>query len=126
MPRSASKRDSSRPQRAEVQQQRAPGDHPNATAHRGVPRRSSAAGCLVVWLSCGLIVAAGAAVYANSLHGAFVFDDRDAILDNPHIQSLWPLWQAMTTPADETSSATGRPLVCLSLAINHAIGGHDV
>lgn len=66
----------------------------------------------------------GLAVYANSFQGAFVYDDQFAIVENPNIQQLWPLSKALTAP-DEAPVA-GRPLVCLSLAVNYAIGGFDV
>ncbi len=70
-----------------------------------------------------VLAALGAAVYANSLGLPFVFDDRAAILDNPHVRSLWPLSQALSAPP--RSILTGRPVVSLSLAMNHAVGSLD-
>ena len=70
------------------------------------------------------VVAAGVLVYANSLSGPFIFDDRGSITDNPHVRRLWPIWEAMSAPPQET--VAGRPVVALSLAVNHAIGGLDV
>jgi hypothetical protein len=61
--------------------------------------------------------------YAPSLEGAFVFDDVPAIVENPHIRSLWPLTEAMSAPSG--SSASGRPIVSLSLAVNFAMGQGD-
>jgi len=71
-----------------------------------------------------LILAAGAWAYHNSFQGPFVFDDVPSILDNPHIRHLWPLREAVSAPLDLT--VTGRPVVCLSLALNYALGGLNV
>ena len=71
-----------------------------------------------------LLVAAGVIVYGNSLWGAFIFDDQNAILGNPQIRRLWPLWNAFSAPAN--TPVAGRPVVALSLAINYALGGLDV
>ena len=65
-------------------------------------------------LAIALITVAGSVVYANSLDGVFVFDDNDAIKDNPNIRTLWPVTTPMTTGA--TTSVTGRPIVGLTLA----------
>jgi len=67
------------------------------------------------------LAAAGVAVYANTLGNPFVFDDGLAITNNPHLRSLWPLWEALGAPPG--SAASGRPLAALSLALNYALGG---
>jgi hypothetical protein len=51
-----------------------------------------------VLLAAVAIVAAGFWAYANSLSGGFVFDDTPAIVDNPHIRTLWPLTRSMSAP----------------------------
>lgn len=71
-----------------------------------------------------LLVAAGVIVYGNSLWGAFIFDDQNAILGNPQIRRLWPLWNAFSAPAN--TPVAGRPVIALTLAINYALGGLDV
>jgi len=71
-----------------------------------------------------LIIAAGVWAYHNSLHGPFIFDDAPSISDNPHIRHLWPLSAAMSAPP--YSTVDGRPVVCLTLALNYALGGLDV
>jgi tetratricopeptide (TPR) repeat protein len=78
---------------------------------RGVPANtwSSLAG----WA----LAAAVSLVYANSLSGAFVFDDFPDIVENPLIRSLWPPWHVL---------AMARPVVNLSLAVNYALGGLKV
>jgi tetratricopeptide (TPR) repeat protein len=70
-----------------------------------------------------LIIAAAILVYLTSFRGAFLFDDEDAIINNPHCRSLWPLQDAMS--ARTQSPAAGRPVVALSLAFNYALGGLD-
>jgi len=71
-----------------------------------------------------LIIAVGAWAYHDSFQGPFIFDDVPSILDNPHIRHLWPLREAVSAPLDLT--VTGRPVVCLSLALNYALGGLNV
>jgi tetratricopeptide (TPR) repeat protein len=62
--------------------------------------------------------------YGNSLHGVFLFDDMNSIVDNPHIRTLWPLREPLSAPPD--ASIVRRPVVGLSLAVNYAFGGLDV
>jgi tetratricopeptide (TPR) repeat protein len=69
-------------------------------------------------------VAAGVWAYANSLSGAFVFDDTLAIVENPHIRTLWPLTRSMSAPAEVTVS--GRPIAAFTLAVNYALAPPDV
>jgi tetratricopeptide (TPR) repeat protein len=66
----------------------------------------------------------GVLAYANNLSGPFIFDDRFAILENESIRQLWSgsWWR---TPSGG-SSAEGRPVGNLTLAINYAIGKWDV
>ncbi|HVW22582.1 MAG TPA: tetratricopeptide repeat protein [Opitutaceae bacterium] len=73
--------------------------------------------------AAALIVAAGLAAYANSLHGPFLFDDVSSIPENPSIRHLWPLSGVLRPPAEGGLSVGGRPLVNLSLALNYAVGG---
>lgn len=71
-----------------------------------------------------VIIAAGVAVYAGSFRVPFIFDDYDAIVNNPNIRALWPLATAMTPPQQSTLSS--RPVVSLSLAVNYAVSGLNV
>ena len=66
-----------------------------------------------------VIAAAGSVAYFSSFQGTYVFDDTTSIPQNPHIRSLWPIWEAMKAPTQQT--ADGRPILCLSLAINYRI-----
>jgi len=72
-------------------------------------------------LCCLLLVIAGAAAYANSLGGPFVFDDVAGIEQNASIRSL----AGALVPPDQQATA-GRPVVNLSFALNYAIHGLDV
>jgi tetratricopeptide (TPR) repeat protein len=74
------------------------------------------------WHPLALVVA-GLLVYANSLSAPFVFDDTGTIVLNPFLRQLWPLTAAWRAPVQ--SAVSGRPVVALSLAISHAMGGLD-
>ncbi|NQT92846.1 MAG: hypothetical protein HQ559_08800 [Lentisphaerae bacterium] len=51
--------------------------------------------------------------YSNSLRGAFVFDDISRIVQNPEIRSF------------RLAAASWRPVLMLSFAFNHAVGGME-
>ncbi|HMG33018.1 MAG TPA: tetratricopeptide repeat protein [Blastocatellia bacterium] len=72
------------------------------------------------WLAILLVVVAGTIAYSNSFSGAFVFDDHK-ILDNTHIRSLFPPWDALFAREN-----VDRPLVGLSFAVNYAISESNV
>lgn len=61
------------------------------------------------------------AAYHNSFSGAFVFDDVPAVLENPSLREL--SWRVLSPPPDEGQTVGGRPVVNLTLALNHALGG---
>lgn len=67
----------------------------------------------------------GCAVYANSLHGPFIFDDQPAIVENPAIRDLRELPRWILNPS-APSPVSHRPVVLASLALNYAIGELDV
>lgn len=85
------------------------------------PRPGSSRGPIP--LGAGLLVAAVFAVYANSLHAPFVFDDLPGIVENQTIRHLGDLLTVLAAPSDVGSSANSRPLFNLSLALNYAVGG---
>jgi hypothetical protein len=68
-----------------------------------------------------LIAAAVGCAYADSLSGPLVLDDIPSIADNPTIRHLG---SAFWAPALTTGG--GRPVLNLSLALNHAISGTAV
>lgn len=78
-----------------------------------------------VWIAAGLVTVAILAVYCNSLSGPFIFDDLLAIRDNPTIRRLGDVG-AVFSPPGGGSAVQNRPVVNLSLAINHALGGERV
>jgi tetratricopeptide (TPR) repeat protein len=73
---------------------------------------------------CSLLIpAATLLAYANSFSGPFIFDDLRWIEANPHIRHLWPLWNTLQPPQGD--AGTGRPVVCLTLALNYTVSGLD-
>lgn len=68
-------------------------------------------------IACVAIVLATTAAYANSFQGAFVFDDIDAIVNNPFIRRLAPFGFVF-----HFLSLHMRPLTDLSLAVNYHFG----
>ena len=97
-----------------------------STPQSSVPSEASPSAFPLVASAALLIVLAVAAVYVNSLHGMFIFDDVITIRDNPDIRQLWPLWRVLEPVTMRGLTSSGRPLVALSLAINYAIGGNWV
>ena len=69
---------------------------------------------VAVLIAAAVVVAAGLAVYANSLGGEFVFDDDNNIVNNPLIRRLWPPMPGLLRH---------RPVANISLAVNYAVGG---
>lgn len=70
----------------------------------------------------GALALAAFAAYANSLTGPFVYDDKASLLDNHTLSSLW----ASLRPPPLGLTVSGRPVLNLSFAINHALGGDSV
>jgi tetratricopeptide (TPR) repeat protein len=83
------------------------------------PRGAGADGAV---LFCCLVLAIAAALaYGRTFSAPFLFDDEPTILRNETIRE----WRTALSPPGDTT-ASGRPLVNLSLAFNYAIGGTDV
>ena len=103
------------------------GQRPGTARRRtgtGAERRAASTTARRTWGLAALLITAGLVVYGNSLWGVLIFDDQNAIVGNPQIRRLWPLWHAFSAPAN--TPVAGRPVVALSLAINYALGGLDV
>lgn len=77
-------------------------------------------------VAAGGLGAAALAAYHNSFDGPFVFDDLPAILDNPSLREPWSLREILLPSIAGGATVSGRPLVNLSLALNHLIGGREV
>jgi tetratricopeptide (TPR) repeat protein len=74
------------------------------------------------WLASVALALMTAAAYANTLGAPFVYDDKPSILDNPTLRQLWPLGPVLSPPGGGVT-VDGRPLLNLSFAINHGLGG---
>ena len=84
----------------------------------------SAPSPVTTWIGAAVVAIAVALAYSQSFSGPFVFDDPDAILDNPTIRHLSDLGRVLAPPQGMTVS--GRPVLNLSLAANYAISGPQV
>jgi tetratricopeptide (TPR) repeat protein len=76
-----------------------------------------------ILFAAAVLMLAAVAAYHNSFGGPFVFDDEASILDNPSIRSIAT---ALTPPGGFGFTVSGRPLLNLSLALNHALSGTEV
>ena len=65
------------------------------------------------------------AAFSRSFTGGFILDDENTITKNPTIRQLWPIWPALCPP-NHGETASGRPLLNLSLAVNYAVSGLHV
>jgi tetratricopeptide (TPR) repeat protein len=77
-------------------------------------------------IAAALVAGAAVAAYATSFGGPFVFDDLPSIVENASIRSLWPLSAVLWPDQAGGVTTSGRPLVNLSLALNHALSGEAV
>lgn len=73
-----------------------------------------------------VIVAAALLPYVNSWQAPFVYDDVLAIPQNPTIRRLWPLTDVLLPPIEGGLTVSGRPVLNLSFALNHAVSGTSV
>jgi len=73
-----------------------------------------------------LLAALAAAAYAGSFTAPFVFDDVPRIVQNPYLEGIWPLWQALRSPDHVESSFAGRPVASYTLALSYALSGREV
>ncbi|GAB4108027.1 MAG: hypothetical protein Kow00105_13550 [Phycisphaeraceae bacterium] len=83
---------------------------PDAILNKESPGRYS-------WAVPFVLAVAGALVYLNALSATFVLDDHPWILLNPRIRDLGNIAEILT--------ATNRPVLELTLALNYAIGGNN-
>jgi len=73
----------------------------------------------------GLALAAALA-YANSFDAPFCFDDLRSIADNPALRDLRDWRALLVPPTADGATVGGRPLLHVSLALNHALSGPAV
>jgi protein O-mannosyl-transferase len=98
-----------------------------AAAESAAPSACCHIGAVPAWLAAVLLVVPIGATYFHSLQVPFIFDDVVGVEKNESLYSLWPLIGSINhrgplNPAPDTP-LSGRPLVSLSFALNHAIGG---
>ncbi|MBI5766601.1 MAG: tetratricopeptide repeat protein [Verrucomicrobia bacterium] len=98
----------------------------SAEPYRSPSPAGATPGRQAVWFAGGLLVLIAVIAYRNSFSGPFVYDDVPAIVENPTIRKLWPLWEVLAPPSDSGVTVNGRPVVNLSLALNYAAGGTAV
>jgi Flp pilus assembly protein TadD len=77
-----------------------------------------------VWLGIAVIIMAGFGVYFRSVTGPFLFDDIPGVVENESIRDLGDIGRVLNPPA-EGAGIDSRPIINLSLALNHALGGLD-
>jgi len=81
----------------------------------------------VKWKIFLLIAVISTAVYANSFHNSFHFDDQHYIVENPYIQDLSNIPSFFLSPQhssfEKVFTSHYRPLLVTSYAVNYAIGG---
>lgn len=92
--------------------------HADATLESAVVSESRGARLAPIVLAAAAVLA-----FATSLGAPFFLDDGEAIECNPYITALTPIGRALASPPQ--SAVSGRPLVSLSLTLNHAAGGLD-
>jgi tetratricopeptide (TPR) repeat protein len=64
-------------------------------------------------------------IYAETLSGPFIFDDRNNIRENPHIRISQITWSSLTSAAVDSPSHH-RPVANISFALNYYIHGYNV
>ncbi len=74
------------------------------------------------WIAAAVIVVAGFWPYLATLDAPFVFDDIPGIAQNESIRDLSDLGRVLHPPT-EGAGMDSRPIINLSLALNHALGG---
>lgn len=73
-----------------------------------------------VGIGAGLLAVLVGLAWHNSFHVPFLFDDEQAIVANPTLDSFAT---ALIPPTDSGSTVSGRPLLNLSFAVNRALHG---
>ncbi|MCB4757708.1 MAG: glycosyltransferase family 39 protein, partial [Elusimicrobia bacterium] len=72
-----------------------------------------------------ILIAVPFAIYSNSLHAPFIFDDYSSIMDNPDIKNISNLKDRLIYRADSyhLKNYPTRPLTYLSFTLNYYFGG---
>lgn len=75
------------------------------------------------WPAAAVLTVAALVAYANSFEVPFLFDDLPSIVENPALRGFGT---ALTQAQPGGLTTSGRPVLALSLALNHALGGYAV
>jgi multiple sugar transport system permease protein len=78
---------------------------------------------------CAVIVGCTVVVYCNALRNGLLLDDVYRVTGNQGVERLTPIWRHFTDPftsATIPSIAQFRPLLPLSLSLNHALTGDSL
>ena len=75
----------------------------------------------LVLASCAILAIAAAAAYSGTFSVPLLYDDKPTIVGNPTIRH----WASVLRPPND-STAGGRPVLNLSLALNYAVSGPAV
>ncbi len=80
-------------------------------------------------VQCAIIAGWPCLVYLNALHSRFRLDDVYRVVGNPGVENLLPIQRYFTDPSTSAflpSLAQFRPLLPLTLSINHALTGDSL
>jgi tetratricopeptide (TPR) repeat protein len=91
--------------------------------HPSVSREAKIPIAALRWAAVLGIVLATAAAYQGSMAGPLIYDDNLWITWNPSIRHLWPIAGVLFPSASPL--IYGRPVLSLSLALNHAVSGNS-
>ena len=75
---------------------------------------------VAAFMACAAVL-----VYLGSFTVPFLFDDGPAILENESIRDLLKIGDVLWPDLEGGVTTSGRPVLNLSFAINHALGGYD-
>jgi protein O-mannosyl-transferase len=94
-----------------------------------IAQSSDASAWRAGWTAFAVLAVVVGAVYGRAAHAPFVHDDNTSVLGNPSIVRLWPLFGTVDHPGPlnppRDAVTSGRPVVNLSLALNHHFGAFD-
>lgn len=76
------------------------------------------------WIKILFLITITTLVYSNSLYSPFIFDDKENILNNPHIR-MKELTLSSISQAALKSPSSSRPVANISFALNYYVFGYS-
>ena len=76
-----------------------------------------------------LLIVVPLLVFSNSLHNEQHLDDHYRLEGNPGVETFWPPWRHFTDPSTMATLprlVQFRPMLPLTLSVNHALAGHSL